>query len=268
MTYPFQSIYFDNPIVPGRCLDIFLPDHIGHECALFFVHGGGWHSGSRDGQHALMRAFNAEGFICASTDYRLSGVTVLDQLTDVRHGYDLFVSCLKNQQRPLRIVMSGGSAGGHLAALLTLAKPGACGETLDYNAYCRQNEWIPPVAGVFSGIPITMEPWEDMFPMPSIDRIVGVSYEQNPELYRKVSPIQYVSPDSQPILFMEGANEHVFPLKFVQEFVGKMKANGRRATYKVYPNAEHGFFYDITRRCQVEAFADFRAFIESLEEGD
>jgi dienelactone hydrolase len=57
----------------------------------------------------------------------------------------------------------------------------------------------------------------------------------------------------------------MFPLRYILEFKAKMEAQGCRCECKVYTNAEHGFFYDLTRRQQKEAFADILRFIDSLK---
>ena len=50
-----------------------------------------------------------------------------------------------------------------------------------------------------------------------------------------------------------------------RRFIEKLTSLGARAEVKVYERVEHGFFYDVTRRQQKEAFADILAFIESLD---
>ena len=124
----FTSYFLDTPFVSGRVFDVFEPDSITEEISLFFVHGGGWQAGSRTIYHKLMEAFNNRGYLCAATDYRLKGVSVFDQLQDVREAYDHFVSWLKERGRPLKIAVCGGSAGAHLASLLLCADPGECGD--------------------------------------------------------------------------------------------------------------------------------------------
>ena len=262
MSFKFESVYFDNPIVPGRAMDIFLPEVLSQDDAIFFVHGGGWAAGARDHFHKLMRAFNAEGFICASTDYRLrpSGATILDQVADIRDGYKLFLERLAELGRPPRAFVIGSSAGAHLAALLAFAAPGACGEPTDYRPDIA---WVPPSGAALQATPVSFEPWEDIFPhgWTSMREIVGAPYETAPELYRKVSPREHLSPHTCPTFFLEAENEHMFPSSMVIEVVEKLKALGVQAEYKVYTKAEHGFFYDLTRRQQQEAFADILAFI-------
>jgi len=270
MAYEFKSLYFDNPITPDRCMDILPPDSGSRRKALFFVHGGGWTGGTRGRLHLLMRTFNKEGYVCAATDYRLCvpGISAFDQLTDIRHGYLLFVEALKAMGNPIEIVVFGSSAGAHLAALLALAAPGQCGEVLEYGDM-GIDAWIPPAAAILQATPVLFEPWEDIFPpiWSAMQKAAGVSYDEQPEVYRRLAPSTYLSETACPVFFMEAECEHMFPMRYNLEFVEKAQALGRRAEYKVYANAEHGFFYDVTRRVQKEAFLDCLRFIESLPEG-
>jgi acetyl esterase/lipase len=266
MAYEFASAYFEDEIVAGRVMDILSPKKCTRDEALFFVHGGGWTGGARADYHPIMRAFNGKGFLCASTDYRLSGVTIGDQIMDIRHGYDLFLSYLKRERRPLRVFVHGSSAGAHLAALLTLALPGECGDPLTFRSTRYKNKWVRPVGAALQATPVRFEPWEDIFPLAwtAMQAAVGTPYEKNASAYRRLAPIHHISKESSPIFLLEAEDEHMFPLEYTQEFVEKMRAMGRRAEYKVYTRAEHGFFYDVTRRQQKEAFADILTFIDSL----
>lgn len=266
MTYSFQSVYFDRKIVPGRVLDIFMPEKITREAAVFFVHGGGWRGGSRVLYHKLMEAFNKEGFICAATDYRLEGVNIFDQITDVRHGCEIFRGILAGQGLTQKVFVHGSSAGAHLGALLAMTVPGECGERTAYGDYVLKNEWVRPVGASLQAMPVTFEPWEDIFPMiwESMRDIIGAPYEEQPDLYRRVSPIKYLSAQTPPLFLMGAENEEMFPLEYNLDFIEKAKSFGRRVDYKVYTRAEHGFFYDVTRRQQKEAFSDIISFIESL----
>lgn len=257
--YSFQSIYFDDPTVTGRILDVFAPAEIRSDVGLFFVHGGGWRAGSRTIFHSIMRAFNAHGFLCGSTDYRLAQVGIRDQLQDVRHGYRLFQQHCAAQTGKRRTFVIGSSAGAHLAALLGLAKPGACGEPSANGTA----EVEAPIGMALQACPVMFEPWEEIFPgiWASMQDIVGVSYERAPERYRQVSPIEHLSSTSPPVFLLEAENEHMFPLQNAQRFVEKAQSLGCRALCKVYGRAEHGFFYDVVRPVQRQAFEDILAFI-------
>jgi len=268
MAYEYKSIYFDDPLVSGRVLDIFEPKNITQDTAIFFVHGGGWHGGSRTGYHLLMQELRKRGFICASTDYRLvpQGADIFDQLTDVRHGYDIFTSYLKDKNRPLKIFTYGGSAGGHLAGLLSFAKPGECGEKTSFNGYELHNEFVKPVGTALHAPALHFEPWEDIFPaiFDSMQKAMKIPYAEAKEKYRAVSPINYLSKETCPLFVLVAGNEHMFPCWQAEEAVNKLHESGIKAQFKVYKNVEHGFLYALDRWQQREAFQDILDFIESI----
>ncbi len=78
----YRSIYFDDQPVENRILDIFESRTESRGAALFFVHGGGWKGGSRNIFHKIIFQASKRGFECATTDYRLSGVSIFDQVAD------------------------------------------------------------------------------------------------------------------------------------------------------------------------------------------
>ena len=266
MSMTFTSMFLDDEPVEGRMLDIFRPESVGRDTALFFVHGGGWRGGARGAYHPLMLAFRQHGFISAATDYRLAGTRIQDQLTDVRQGYEAFRRWLIESRRPDRVFVIGSSAGAHLAALLALAAPGACGEPLEFGTTRMSDEWHAPVGAALACGPATFEPWADIFPgvWAAMQDIVGVPYDKEPEAYRRVSPIRHVGRSTCPLLFLQAENEHMFPTVLIEQFAAAMHAKGRRADIRIYTNAEHGFFYNVERRQQKEAFSDILAFTESL----
>ncbi|MDZ4199125.1 MAG: alpha/beta hydrolase [Kiritimatiellia bacterium] len=268
MSFRFTSLYLDDPLETGRVMDLFVPDRITQEVALFFVHGGGWAGGTRTIFHPIMRGFNRQGYLCASADYRLcgKGITLFDQLTDLRQAYDRFVTELLSMGRPLRIFTLGGSAGAHLNALMSLAEPGACGESLRYAGKGLDHEWVRPIGLSLASSPARFEPWEDIFPgiWDSMQLAVGKPYSERPDLYERAAPIRYIDTRSSPVLFLHADDEYMFPLRYLVEFQQRMQALGRRCEIRRYSNAEHGFFYDLTRRQQKEAFADVLSFLDSL----
>ena len=261
MKLRFQSCYLDTPIVRGRVYDLFVPKSITKDTSVFFVHGGGWTGGSRTGYHIFCEMLNNLGYVCATTDYRLD-VNAFEQLKDIREAYDDFVSWLKTNSRPLRIAVRGGSAGAHLGALLALTRPGQIpGEpkaSLD-------NEWVQPECAVLQSTPITFEPWDEIFPhiWVSMQRAAGEPWSKAPERYKALSPCEYLDKSNPRILFMEAECEHMFPARFNQEFMEKQNALGVPSIMKHYPMAEHGFFYDVTRKCQKQAWHDLLEFIEA-----
>lgn len=266
MGMAIQSEYLDRPLVAGRAWDLVLPEGEAGPVAVFFVHGGGWRMGSRDRFHTIMELLSGRGFACGSTDYRLEGVTVTDQLADVRHAYARFVQCLAAAGGPERVVGFGSSAGAHLGLLLALAEPGACGEALPDDPDLAEAARRRPAGVAVQSAIVTLEPWTDIFPgmWRPIQNAVGTPYDQRPDLYTRASPIHYIDERSPPVFLMEAQYEHMVPPHVVRQFHDRMQDAGRRVELKTYPATEHGFLYDTTRWQQAEAIEDLITFARSL----
>jgi dienelactone hydrolase len=56
----------------------------------------------------------------------------------------------------------------------------------------------------------------------------------------------------------------MFPVRYVEEFKKRMNEAGARCECKTYEDAEHGFFYDLTREVQKEAFIDILKFVDGI----
>ena len=261
MAFSFKSIYYDCPIQPNRALDIFVPKEITQKKSFFFIHGGGWRNGTRAVYHKIMEQLCNRGFVCASADYNLRAKNAFIQIADLRVGYDIYLQELANLgiEQP-EIVVLGSSAGAHLGLLFTLTTPGQLNEGQEELA----KNFIPPAMGIFQATPTYFTPWEDIFPgiATSMTDIAGVSYQDNPQVYEQLSPITYVNENSCPIFLMHASDEHMFPIWHAKNFQKKMQEYNRICQIKTYTPAEHGFFYDVTRRVQKEAFNDILDFIK------
>lgn len=262
---PFQSIYFDDTPREGRIVDIFEAPEPTQKVALFFVHGGGWRGGSRTIFHSIIHEYRQLGFDCASTDYRLSGTDIFDQVGDVRTGLDIFIGNLIQRNRPTKVLLIGSSAGAHLALLTGLSNPEECGAPqmpLQHN---------PQIAGIaVQAAPFTFEPWPDIFPAiwSSMQNAVGDSYADARVLFQQASPIHYVRPGSPPIFNLHAENEHMFPQELYAQFEQKMIECGNIVSQKMYPKTEHGFFYSLDRWQQRQAFEDIRDFAQESVDGN
>ena len=260
MSFQLQSFYLDNPINTGRVYDVFMPDEIQHETAIFLIHGGAWRAGSRTGYHSpIMETFANQGYIVASTDYRLTA-TAAEQLQDCREAYMHFVNQLRKLNRPFKVAVQGSSAGAHLASLLSVALPGEAGDQCP-----AEMGWLPPECVILQACPKSFTPWDEIFPhvWAAMQDAAGVPFEKDPEVYRKLSFDQYVRPGMPRIFFMEAEFEHMFWTRMNIEFAKEIAAKQNRVLVKIYQNMEHGFLFNFDRAHQREAFADFIKFIEN-----
>jgi len=259
MKHIFQSYYLDYPMVKGRVFDVFEPEEITKDVAVFIVHGGGWRAGSRSSFHEIMDALNNRGYLVASTDYRLYAKDAFEQLSDIRASYDKFVSILKEKNRPLKVAVYGESAGAHLASLLLCAAPGECGESNEF-----ENEWVKPYLGMLQATPHDFLHWEGMMPQTwaMFQNIAGIPYEQDPDRYERLSLRNYINESNPPLFFMEAELESMFPSEYTLEFVETHRSMGIQSHWKVYEKMEHGFFYELKRKRQLEAFEDICLFLD------
>lgn len=258
--YSFTSIYFDAPPIKGRAADVWIPAEKPFQPrTLVFIHGGGWNSGHREVMHDLMWGFLKKGYVCVSLDYRLGGALAPVQLSDVREGLAQADAFLRSQGIVQPIVLYGSSAGGHLALLAGLASPGACGDT-----FFGQT---PKVAGIVTSCaPVTLVPWDEIFPgsKEAFFRAAGVACNEDSERFEKLSPEKYVSENSPPVLFLLGECEHMFPNALTIALASRLRTLGVPAEYRVYPAAEHGFFYSFERKSQQQAFRDMLLFLDGI----
>jgi arylformamidase len=104
--------------------DVFAPPAASNAPILIFWHGGGWTNGYREYVHFMAKHVCALGIILIAPSYRLVATHKLPA------AYQDALACLAHvhaQAREFggdagRIVLSGHSAGGHLASLLTLRR--------------------------------------------------------------------------------------------------------------------------------------------------
>lgn len=110
--------------------DVYLPaeEFMKSPCPTFlYIHGGGWISGTRkEINMSMLHELLGRGFIVASIDYRLLPEVSINELFDdirdaeswTRWGLPTAIQELGFITTPDKVVVGGGSAGGHLAMMV------------------------------------------------------------------------------------------------------------------------------------------------------
>ena len=114
---------------------------------LLFLHGGGWVIGGKDdyfglyGYGTIARCLAERGLVVVLPNYRLSpGVRHPEHIKDVARAFAWTVKNIESYAgRPDQIIVSGHSAGGHLAALLATDDEAVNGLLYNGNA-TKRNE--------------------------------------------------------------------------------------------------------------------------------
>jgi len=228
-------------------LDIYVPADTPLEGApvLLQVHGGGWTIGTKDQQGIpLMQHMAAKGWICVAPNYRLSPrnrwpahiVDVKQSIAWIREHIGEYGG------DPDYIAITGGSAGGHLVALVAVT--------------ANDREWQPgfedadtsvqaaiPHYGVydFAGSTGTRASIQlrDRFLAP---RIFTTTWEQDPEVFEAASPILRVTPDAPDFFVLHGVHDTLVPVDQARRFVAKLREISKRSVvYAELPGAQHAF---------------------------
>ncbi|MCI0640232.1 MAG: alpha/beta hydrolase [Gemmataceae bacterium] len=195
--------------------------------AIVFFFGGGWNAGSVKQFEPQSQYLAGRGMVAIRADYRVKsrhGVSP-DQCVEDAKSAIRFVR--KNAKTlgidPERIVASGGSAGGHLAACTALGD-GLEGADADLSVSSKPNALVlfNPVLR-FTGYPELMERINN-------DEKIG----------KAISPTLHLQKDSPPTLILFGTADKL--LTHGEEFVKKAKELGQRAELFTAAGQAHGFF--------------------------
>jgi len=210
--------------------------------ALLQVHGGGWVIGDKREQgRPLMLHLASRGWVCFAPNYRLSPrATWPDHLVDVKralawvreHGQEYGAD-------PGFVVLTGGSAGGHLVALAALTandpryQPGF--EEVDTSvAGCV------PYYGVYDLVGETGTKAARVRRRHLLDRLVMKTTED--QVYRDASPLAQVRADAPPFLVIHGRNDTLVPVEEARLFVERLRAvSTSPVLYVELPGTQHAF---------------------------
>jgi len=222
-------------------------DHPTKAPILFQIHGGGWVIGNKDQQGIpLMQHLTSRGWVCVAPNYRLSPrATFPDHLVDLKRALAWTREHAEEYGGdPNFIVVTGGSAGGHLTALVALTQndpeyqPGF--EHADTSVYAAV-----PYYGVydFTGRNHVRKKLDEEGMRRFLERSVMKSkLRDDPEGWAKASPIDRITPDDPPMFVIHGRNDTLVPVAEARFFVAKLRATANEpVVYAELPGAQHGF---------------------------
>jgi len=184
-----------------------------------------------------------KGFVGACIEYRLSGearcpAAVHDAKAAVRW---LRANANKYRVNPEKIGAAGGSAGGHLVAVLGTTHKMRKLEGDGGNA--RVSSRVQAVAAFNPAVDLLS--WGKKSPEARNHagyEFLGVTYAENPKLWEEASPLEHVDKDSASTLFLHGTGDKTVPYQQSADMLAKLKAAGVRAEIFTAEEAPHGFF--------------------------
>jgi acetyl esterase/lipase len=202
-------------------LDVYVPPGVTNPVPVVIViHGGGWIEDTKEARVLEMMPYLQMGFAAVNVEYRLGRVSLAPAaVEDCRCALHwVFANAKKYHFDPTRVVLQGGSAGGHLALTTGMLTPAA-----GFDAECRTSTddvWTtnpgtgsdPRVAAIVNwfGISDVVDELHGANAKGYAAAWIG-NQSNADEIARRVSPINYVTSNVPPIITIHGDKDETVP---------------------------------------------------------
>jgi len=213
--------------------------------ALMQVHGGGWVIGDKREQGLpLLGHMAAQGWVGFNVNYRLSpGVGFPEHLIDLKRG----LAWIREHADeygvdPDFICITGGSAGGHLTALMALT-PNEARFQPGFESADTSLAAAVPFYGIYDFTPAGAFGSDPEVYRRFLEPIVMKSFlDEEPEKFEDASPIHHVSADAPPFLVVHGDRDTLAPVADARTFVARLRSvSSQPVLYAEMHGAQHAF---------------------------
>jgi acetyl esterase/lipase len=233
---------------------------------MVYIHGGAWVIGEKREQgKPMMYELVARGWVCVAINYRLSPkATWPDHIVDAKRA----VAWVKEHideygGDPSFVAVSGGSAGGHLCALLALS----AGDPAFQPGFEEADTSVQACVPFYGVMDLTGSPEGSAIFGPGLlkmleQKVMKTTESEHPEVFLAASPTYRVRAEAPPFFVLHGVNDTLVPVETARLFVQRLRAVSKEpVAYAELPLAQHAFDILASLRCQAttSAVADFLA---------
>ncbi|MBO9636492.1 MAG: alpha/beta hydrolase, partial [Chitinophagaceae bacterium] len=221
-------------------LDYYLPPNNGKPTPVVInIHGGGWNHGTKESQTGFSSFFKL-GYAVVNIEYRLTQqATAPAAVEDARCA---LIYVIKNAVAlnvdVNRIVIMGGSAGGHLALMA-----GLLGNDHRFDTNCPGVENVK-VAAIIDKYGITdVNDWSygKLITSKSATRWLG-DKAKDQDFVKSVSPINFVNKNSPPVFIVHGDADPIVPYQQSVDLHKKLLEAGVKTEFMTIEGGLHGNF--------------------------
>lgn len=224
-------------------LDLYVPAGARSAPVVVWVHGGAWRSGSK--KETPLLPLTAKGFAVASVDYRLSPVAQFPaQIHDIKAAIRFLRAKAGEYGLGDRFAITGGSAGGHLAALMGVSNgvkelEGEVGEFREHSSDVQAIVSFYGPTNLTTILPQST-PHGLSVRVPALELLLGGQPEVKTEVARLASPVFHVDENDPPLLILHGDQDLQVPINQSHELVGAYAKHGLIAELDVVYGGAHG----------------------------
>jgi acetyl esterase/lipase len=248
-------------------LDVYYPKNAASPVpVVMFIHGGGWQHGSKEGVVLQLLPYLEMGWGAVNVEYRQAGVALAPAaVEDCRCALRWIArNAAKYKFDASKIIVTGGSAGGHLA-LMTGMLPAS--SPFDNQCAFQDDDWsvpwhdkTPVVAAIVNWFGIT-----DVAAMLHGDetRSYALSWlgsrPNREDLARQMSPVAYVRAELPPIISIHGDADTVVPYAQAVRLHQALSKAGVRNRLLTIHDGGHSRFSDEQMENAFETIGEFLA---------
>jgi acetyl esterase/lipase len=229
-------------------LDVYRPSSpVTGAPVLLQVHGGAWVIGNKEEQgRPLMRYLARRGWVCVAINYPLSPA----------HRWPAHIVAAKQALAWIRaeiasyggdpsfVAVTGGSAGGHLSALLALSQNDPALQPEFEDADTSVQACVPHY-GVYD-FAATSGSRASQYRLESLIARRVFAADRDPvdhlDDYVAASPLDRISSEAPPFFVIHGRDDSLVPVREAREFVRRLREKSRApVAYAELAGAQHAF---------------------------
>ncbi len=220
------------------------PDELTDAPVMFFIHGGAWTFGDKREQgRPMLHELVARGWVVVTVNYRLAPKHPWPaQIEDVTAALAWTRGHIADYGGdPSRIVVSGASAGGQLAAVLALRDVVGDDASQAPVRGCVSLYGVLEMTGdevAWNGRGEKLRELLEKF-------VVKMPLAHHPDEFREISPVELITAQSPCFLVIQGVNDTLVDVAVARHFVQRFKEVASAPIYYVeLPFTQHA--YDVT----------------------
>jgi acetyl esterase len=262
-----QNVVYAKPGVKPLKYDVFAPKRADRLPIVAIIHGGGWVANGEDIMRGMAREIASSGrYVAVSIDYRWAGVADGDARANSMADLigDVFGALAHVQEHaqeygadPRYIVVTGDSAGGHLAAVAaTMAdKIGSGGFGTTPGVFEFRPSYMPRGADaddIRRSLTTTIKaaaPSYGVFSDRLYGRVALQHYADAPNAdaswVEAIAPIRHIPHRRQravPHYLIRGTADPLIPFDVVRDYALALEAQGQSVKHVEVDGASHAFF--------------------------